>query len=145
MRMKDGAPSGEQEILTDLPIACIRVKGHGPPNDFDRDGEALFVNFGSQLVEVEKMFVAEDHHTPVGPHRAEVGETGSLSDEDPSFRNNLFGELRGFRKDIVRTEKTSLWFHCHLGEVKFAFCGKPPGDDPAPPFCQRIDPDLCGY
>jgi hypothetical protein len=108
MRMKDGASSGEEKILTDVPITGIWVECHCSSNDFDGDREPLFANFWGELVEIEKMFMAEDDDAAIGSHRIEVRKTYGLSNADPSFGGNLIDKLRCFKKYIFRTEKTPL-------------------------------------
>jgi hypothetical protein len=108
MGMEDAAATGEEKILTDLPIMGIRVKSGRSANDFDSDGKALLIHLGGELVEMEKVFLAEDDHTPISPDRVEVRKTDSLPVEDPSFWNHLRWKLRCFRKDILWTEKARL-------------------------------------
>jgi hypothetical protein len=95
MGMEDGASSREQEILADLPVVGIWVKGHDPSNDFNGDEERFLINVRGELIEMEEMLLAEDDHTAISPNGAEIRETHRATDGDPSFRNDLFGELGG--------------------------------------------------
>jgi hypothetical protein len=105
MGMEDGASSGKKEILTDLPIAGIRIKRRSPSNDLDSNRKTLFVNFGRKLGKAEKMLTTEDHDTSVGSDWVEIRKTDCPSDANPSFRNDFFYELRSLLKNILRTEE----------------------------------------
>ena len=87
--MENGASSGEEEILTDLPVTGIWIKGHCSSDDFDGDRKGLYINFRSKLVEIEKMVGTENNDTSIGPYWVEIGKTDSLPNEDSSFRDNI--------------------------------------------------------
>jgi hypothetical protein len=90
MRMKNAAPARKEKILTDLPVMDIRIKGCRSSNDFQSDGKSLFIDIRRKLVEVEKVFATKDHHTSIGTGGIEIGETDGLTDNDPSFGDDLF-------------------------------------------------------
>jgi hypothetical protein len=78
MGVKNAAPSREQEILADLPVTGVWVKGHDPSNDLDGEGDGFLINLRGELIEMKEMFPAEDDHTAISPDGAEIRESYRL-------------------------------------------------------------------
>jgi hypothetical protein len=96
------------------------------------------------MMEREKVLLAEDNHNPISSDGVEVRETDGLPDSYSFFRDNFFRKPRGFQKDIPRAEDASFGLLSHLRKIQFVSHRKAPGDDPASTPGERIDPDLGG-
>jgi hypothetical protein len=144
MGVEKGAASREKIVLADLPVPSVRIGGHHSTDDLQRDRETLNIMLRGDMMEREKVLLAEDHNNPVGSDGVEVRESDGLPDSYSFFRDNFFWKPRGFQKNIPRAEDTSFGFPRHLGKIEFISDRKAPGNDPASALGERIDPNLGG-